>query len=67
MFDLAQLPFISEIKIARLWLVANDASAVRVCTAVCVLEAFLAEEAPTVGHKVACVLVADIALELPHS
>lgn len=66
MFDLAQLTFVAKVKAACLWLVADDASAVRVCAAVGVLEAFFAKEASAVGHEVPCMFVTDVALELSH-
>ena len=66
MLDLAKLSFVPQVEIARFWLVADYARAVRVCATVSVLETFLAEETSTVGHEVASMLVTDVALELSH-
>ena len=66
MLDLAKLSFVPQVEIARFWLVADYARAVRVCATVSVLETFLAEKTTTVGHEVASMLVTDVALELSH-
>lgn len=66
MLDLTQLAFVTEVEATRFGLVADYAGAIWVCAAVGVLEAFLAEEASAVGHEVPCMLVTDVALELPY-
>jgi hypothetical protein len=66
LLNLAQLASISQVERTSLGFVADDACAVWVCTAVGILVALLAEEAPAVSHDKTYLFIAYVAFELLH-